>query len=137
ACRRPAGTAAAASEGTGDRSPRGDAAPHGRRREDSSRRLCQQRRDTLGVSRCAYLNEEAMGFAEFALTGSLVAAQAREFCRDLMDDRLSAARLRLVDQCGGLREGALHLGCATRTLGAEQGSRARQQGVHLEEAAAA
>src|SRR5262245_15204778 len=89
------------------------------------------------MPRRAYLHEEAVSLVEFALTGSLVTAQARERCRDLVDDRLSAARLRLVDQRGHFRQRALHVGCATRTLRAEQGSRAGQQSVHLEEAATA
>ncbi len=38
---------------------------------------------------------------------------------------------------GRFREGALHLGCGARALRSEQGSRARQQRVHLEEAGAA
>src|SRR5262249_46802875 len=80
---------------------------------------------------------ETMGLEELALGGSLVISEARELRRDFVDDRLSAARLRLLDQRGHFFEGALHLGCAARALRAEQGPRARQERVHLEEAAAA
>jgi hypothetical protein len=54
-----------------------------------------------------------------------------------VDDRLSAARLGLIDQRGHFCQGALHLGCAPYVLGAEQGSRAGQERVHFEEPTAA
>jgi len=75
--------------------------------------------------------------AKVALTGRVVAEEAGKLRRDLVDDGRSAARLRLVDQRGRVCEGSLDLSRVTRILGAEEGSGARQERVHLEEAVAA
>ena len=87
--------------------------------------------------RRTHLGVEAVGFVELALTGRVVAEEEGELRRDLVNDGRSRARSDLVDQRGRFREGAPNLGCANRSLHAEQGSGACQERVHLEEAATA
>src|SRR5207249_3011765 len=135
ATRRRARTVAAASARRHGRSARGGGAPRRRPPGDSSSRS-HFLRHALGVSGRAHLGVEAVGFVELALTGPVVAEETGELRRDLVDDGRSRARSRLVDQRGRFGEGVFYLGGATRIPGAEEGSGARQERVHLEEAVA-